>query len=203
MEFQISKLAKVNLNNANDLPDSGGLYFAIDDASRVWYVGIASESLRDRHQKHERKEDFKKHCTKIAYLPYGDEEDLRDWEAAAIDKYNPPLNANLKEPELPIVDLGYSKEKYLQRYREIKLLLESLEQELEDLKPAIVTLVEENGAPVKIDGLTASVTKRKKWEYSTEVTQLNDSLKQRKKYEEANGIATISGYTIYPSVRVS
>jgi hypothetical protein len=52
--FSIKKLGKVLLGDHNNLPDTPGIYFAIDSANRAWYVGISTSSLRQRHAKHEK-----------------------------------------------------------------------------------------------------------------------------------------------------
>ena len=39
LDIQIKKLAKVFFNQTNNLPDTPGLYFAVDAANRVWYIG--------------------------------------------------------------------------------------------------------------------------------------------------------------------
>ena len=57
--FSIKKLGKVLLGDHQNLPDNPGIYFAIDSASRIWYIGISTSSLRKRHSQHEKFEDFK------------------------------------------------------------------------------------------------------------------------------------------------
>lgn len=202
MEIIIKKLAKVMLGEHHNLPDSPGIYFICDDAYRVWYVGISTSSLRQRHQNHERTGDFKSNGGQwICYLNWDDVDDLHDWEYQNIQKFQPPLNKNLTEPELPLVDLGYDESEYFHRYREIKQMQASLEQELEELKPNLVTLIEKHGGKIKTRDLNAYLIKRKTWDYSEEVEALNSQLKEKKKEEENTGIATVRSVTIYPVVR--
>lgn len=201
MELTIKKLAKVTLNNAQNLPDSPGIYFACDAAYRVWYVGISS-SLRNRHQQHEKHDDFiLNNVQYICFLMWNDEDDLEEWEHEYIQKFNPPLNNNLVDPELPIIDLGYDKSQYLARYKEIKLIQKALEQELEELKPNLVSLLEENDGKIKTDDYNAWVSKRVTYQYSRQLEHDERIIKERKKQEELEGIATIKSVSIYPVVK--
>jgi hypothetical protein len=100
--FSIKKLAKTLLGDHNNLPDSPGIYFALDAASRVWYVGISTTSLRNRHAKHEKISEFKEHKIQhIAYFTWTDANDLEEWEIGYIRKFDPPLNMNHCQKELP------------------------------------------------------------------------------------------------------
>jgi hypothetical protein len=202
MEIIIKKLAKVMLGEHHNLPDSPGIYFICDDAYRVWYVGISTSSLRHRHQNHERTGDFKSNGGQwICYLNWDDVDDLHDWEYKNIQKFQPPLNKNLTEPELPLVDLGCDESEYFHRYREIKQMQASLEQQLEELKPNLVTLIEKHGGKIKTHDLNAYLVHKKTWGYSEEVEALNSLLKEKKKEEEKTGIATVKSVAIYPVVR--
>ncbi|MDH6058168.1 GIY-YIG nuclease family protein [Umezakia ovalisporum] len=202
MKITIKKLAKVMLGEYHNLPDSPGIYFICDDAYRVWYVGISTSSLRQRHQNHERTADFKSNgCQWICYLNWDSVEDLHDWEYQNIQKFQPPLNKNLTEPELPLIDLGYDESEYFKRYQEIKQIQANLDQELEELKPNLVTLIEKHGGKIKTSNLSAFLVKRNTWDYSEEVEALNSQLKLKKKEEENTGIATVKSVTIYPVVR--
>jgi len=202
MDITIKKLAKVNLGEHHNLPDSPGIYFICDQAYRVWYVGISTSSLRQRHQQHERTEDFKTHGGQwICYLSWDDVDDLHEWEVDHIHKFQPPLNKNLTQPELPLIDLGYDQSNYFSRYREIKQIQASLEQELEQLKPNLVTLIENHGGKIKTSEFSAYLKKRTTYSYSSEVEQLNLQLKDKKKEEEKTGIAQVTSVTIFPVVR--
>src|SRR5215468_9607790 len=66
--IQIDALARVALSSPEMLPDCPGIYFALDNANRVWYIGMAESSIRDRVMAHDRMTDFKrKSVTCIAW----------------------------------------------------------------------------------------------------------------------------------------
>ena len=200
MNLTIKKLAKVTLNNAQNLPDSPGIYFACDAAYRVWYIGISS-SLQDVFKHHDTSDLILNNVQYISYLMWNDMEDLEEWEHEYIQKFNPPLNNNDVDPELPIIDLGYDKSQYLARYKEIKLIQKELEQELEELKPNLVTLIEDNDGKIKTNDYNAWVSKRVTYQYSLKLEHDERIIKERKKQEESEGIATIKSVSIYPVVR--
>lgn len=200
MNLTIKKLAKVTLNNAQNLPDSPGIYFACDAAYRVWYIGISS-SLQDVFKHHDTSDLVINNVQYISYLMWNDMDDLEEWEHEYIQKFNPPLNNNDVDPELPIIDLGYDKSRYLARYKEIKLIQKTLEQELEELKPNLVTLIEDNDGKIKTNDYNAWVSKRVTYEYSSQLERDERVIKERKKQEESEGIATIKSVSIYPVVR--
>lgn len=202
--FSIKKLGKVLLGEHNNLPDAPGIYFATDSASRVWYVGISTSSLRQRHAKHEKLEDFRTNKIQhIAYFVWTDEQDLHEWELGYIQKFDPPLNMNLTKKELPQIDLGYSEEHFISRYREIKEQLALLEQEMEELKPNLVTLLEANGGKLadKSLGFTGYLQSRKSWQYSAEVEAKKEAIKLLEKQEQESGVATVKSTTTYPVFR--
>jgi hypothetical protein len=65
--FEVSALARVSLAHPEMLPAEPGVYLALDDATRVWYVGIAT-SIRDRLTAHDRMHDFRaRKVTSIAW----------------------------------------------------------------------------------------------------------------------------------------
>ena len=200
MNLTIKKLAKVTLTNAQNLPDSPGIYFACDAAYRVWYIGISS-SLQDVFKHHDTSDLVINNVQYISYLLWNDMDDLEEWEHEYIQKFNPPLNNNLTDPELPIIDLGYDKSQYLARYKEIKLIQKALEQELEELKPNLVTLLEDNNGKIKTNDYNAYVSKRVTYQYSRQLEHDERVIKERKKQEESEGIATIKSVSIYPVVR--
>lgn len=201
MELTIKKLAKVTLDNTQNLPDSPGIYFACDAAYRVWYVGT-SFSLREEFIPCFQESEFRANDVQyICFLIWNDEDDLEEWEHEYIQKFNPPLNNNLIDPELPIIDLGYDKSQYLARYKEIKLIQKALEQELEELKPNLVTLIEDNDGRIKTNDFNAWVGKRVTYQYSRKLEHDERIIKERKKQEELEGIATVKSVSIYPVVR--
>jgi hypothetical protein len=202
--FSIKKLAKTLLGDHNNLPDSPGIYFALDAANRVWYVGISTTSLRNRHASHEKLPEFKEHKVQyIAYFVWTDIDDLEEWEIGYIQKFNPPLNINHIQKELPQIDLGYGEEHYISRYREIKEQIALLEQEMEELKPNLVTLLEREGGKVsnKPLGFSGYLTSRKSYQYSSKVEAIKELLKQSQKQEEEDGTAIVKSVTTYPTFR--
>lgn len=200
MNLTIKKLAKVTLNNAQNLPDSPGIYFACDAAYRVWYIGISS-SLQDVFKHHDTNDLIANNVQYISYLMWNDMEDLEEWEHEYIQKFNPPLNNTDVDPELPIIDLGYGKSQYLARYKEIKLIQKTLEQELEELKPNLVTLIEDNDGKIKTNDYNAWVSKRVTYQYSRQLEHDERIIKERKKQEESEGVAMVKSVSIYPVVR--
>ena len=102
--------------------------------------------------------------------------------------------------DLPQIDLGYSEEHFISRYREIKEQLALLEQEMEELKPNLVTLLEANGGKLAV-GYTGYTQSRKSWQYSPDLEARKDAIKQLQKQEEESGIATVKSITTYPVFR--
>lgn len=199
--FSIRKLAKTPLGNHLDLPDSPGIYFALDAAYRVWYVGISGSSLRTRHASHNKLSEFQENnVLYIAYLAWTDLADLEEWEAGYIQKFNPPLNSQHAPKELPHVDLGYGEEHYISRYREIRMQINLLNEELEELKPNLVTMLEREGGKISDSntGYIGYLTTTKTYRYSSTVETINRLLKETKEQEEKDGIATIKSVSTYP-----
>ena len=202
MDFQIKKLSKVLLDDFANLPDSPGLYFLIDSAVRCWYIGISETSLRNRHAKHEKRKLFKeKKCQWISFFSWNDISDIKEWEIESIKKFRPPLNENYVIDELPLLNLGYCQTQYIQRYKECKTMIDALTKELEELKPNLVTLLEENDGKIKTDEYNAYIQTRKNWGYSQTVLNMREQLKQLEKEEQKTGVATIKSLLTYPVVR--
>lgn len=202
--LSVKKLGKSLLGKHEDLPDAPGIYFAIDSAHRVWYVGISTTSLRQRHSGHEKLENFKTNKVQhIAYYVWNDTEDLQSWEIEAIHKFDPPLNMDHTNQDLPQTDLGYGEEHFIDRYREIKQQIKMLERELEQLGPNLVTLLEANGGAIsdKQLGYTGYIGKRQSWQYSPETSAMDEQLKNIQEKERKAGIATVSSVSTYPVFR--
>jgi hypothetical protein len=110
---------------------------------------------------------------------------------------------NLTKQKLPKIDLGYSEENYINRYREIKQQLALLEQEMEELKPNLVTLLEQNGGKIsdKSLGISAYIQSKKSWQYSAEVEAQKEVIKRLQKHEEDTGIATVKSVSSFPVFR--
>ena len=202
LSYSIEKMAKVLLGDHDNLPDAPGIYFAIDSAKRVWYVGM-STSLRVRHQNHEKLGDFKtKDVQHIAYLVC-EKQDLREYEVCYITKFQPSLNKQHINKVLPLVDVGYSEDQFISRYREIKLQTKLLEQEMEHLKPNLVTLLEASGGKISDEnlGFTGCIVVKKTWQYSQKVqvekATMKEAIKKLEKQEKENGTAQVT-VTTFP-----
>jgi hypothetical protein len=74
-------------------------------------------------------------------------------------------------------------------YEEYKRGIAELEEKCEAIKPALLELIPEGS---KIDSGTGifTLSSRKTWKYSDELTELEKEVKDKKKTEEQTGIAT-------------
>jgi hypothetical protein len=198
---QLKKLAYTPFTDIKNLPASPGIYFAVDGAYRVWYVGIAS-SLRDRHMSHEKKPQFlEKKCWGLRYFLWDDMDDLQEWEDEAIHHYQPPLNQK-EGYDLPLINLGYEEDHYFDRYNELKEMEKAIKEELEQLKPNIVSILENQNNRFRTDKFYAYLNRRRSYQYSDEVEQLSTQLKVLRKREEEQGIALVTTEIIFPVVRM-
>ncbi len=79
-------------------------------------------------------------------------------------------------------------------YEELKRTIAELEEKCDALKPQLLTLIPEDS---KIDSGTGvfSLSLRKTWRYSQELTDLEAEVKERKKTEEQTGIAEATNGT--------
>lgn len=204
MLLQPKKLGKVLLNDRANLPDAKGIYLAIDSANRIWYIGKAS-SIRERHSNHERYSDFvANNVQHIAFFVWEDEEDVNEWEKENIEHYNPPLNDHHRTPEdlePPVINLGYNKSKYVERYKELKTLLESIETEIEELKPNLVSILEMNGGKIKNEFYRGHLSKRDNYQFSKYLQDLEQEVKDLKKKEKEDGTAVVVSTSIFPVFR--
>lgn len=81
----------------------------------------------------------------------------------------------------------------LDRFLELKAEKERIESELEGLKPLILSAVmEEPDGKAEHLGFELSYYRRKSYDYSEKVVEMEKQLKAAKKYEEASGIAEIT-----------
>lgn len=199
----LNKLPKVLLGSFANLPDLPGIYYCVDGASRVWYAGISTASLRERHRNHERYEDFlEAKVSHTAYWVIENLEELHEQERGAIALYDPPLNRNLKpRDELPLVQLEGDVQDWFLRYLEINQMMAALEKELDEIKPNIVSYLEQHEGKVKTNLGAAWINNRPIWQYSDEVSKLEYQVKKRQKYEKETGIAKITHNIIFPVIR--
>lgn len=201
MEFKIKKLAKVHISELASLPKSPGLYFGVDAALRLWVVG-KSKNLQDTQDLKEMYSAFVVNsCFWVAYFPWDDWENLTDWESEVLTKYKPPLNQVSEECRKPLTDLGYSQSQYLTRYKEIQDMIRLLEQEKEELKPNIISILEENDCKIETDNYKAWINARKVYRYSARVEKMQQELIKLQKDEESSGIAEVRSVVVFPVVR--
>jgi hypothetical protein len=81
------------------------------------------------------------------------------------------------------------------------LMQRALEQELDDLKPNLVTLIESNGGKLKTGEISAWLNKRATYQFSLEVQQIEQLLKNKKEEEKRMGSAEVVYVTVFPVVR--
>jgi hypothetical protein len=185
--FQISKLAKAPLNQLEMLPAAAGIYFAIDDASRVWYVGLAI-SLRDRLKTHPRMVDFKTWCVTAIAWKEVDEAKCADVERAAIEFFGPPLNLQ-NNNAFPRAATGLSPDEEIERYLRLKLEAKWIVLELESLKPNIVSHCQEAGGEVAHPLGTVQMRPYPSWQFSSAVEEQQQKLTDLRKQEQDSGLA--------------
>ena len=95
-EFNLDDLPSVKLVEKEKLPDVAGIYFAVDENNRVWYVGKA-QNINRRWQSHHRYYQLEKINRKNLillkwYACKSDENMLTDLEQYFITSYFPQLN---------------------------------------------------------------------------------------------------------------
>lgn len=206
MKLKISALSNIPIANLSSLPVASGIYLALDDANRVWYVGKA-KSLRNRLNQHEKLDLLKQKATKIAWIPFPFNQ-TDTVEKSTIQNFNPPFNKQLKRGKsscLPNVS-GQSPEQILEKYRTLKEQEKALKEEIEDIKPDVVTAIEqlvqdEVQQEVQYDRCIFKINTRPQYCYTSEVEKLNKELISLRKQEINNGKAQVISRTCYPSMR--
>ena len=200
--LNLSKLPTAPINKLTCLPEAFGVYLAMDDANRVWYVG-SSENLRHRLSSHNKLEEFLDNgVSKIAYFI---SDNLAEDEADVISEYDPPLNSK-NDYRLPyaVVD-NLTSQQCLDRYVEVKNLIKELEAEADALKPNVISYIEDNsndGQKYIGKKFRAYIQRRPSYTYSVELQKLEAQLKAKKEAERDNGIAKITSYVVYPMIRL-
>ena len=202
--IDVKKLASVPLNDLQGLPVYSGVYLAIDNALRVWYVG-SSINLRQRLLTHDKLEDFKENnVTKIAFLP---SENYQEDESKLINQFDPPLNSlnDFKKYHLPHVPVdNLSPQQCFDRYCEVKELLKMLEDEAELLKPNVVSFIENNsedGTKYVGKNVRAWLTSRPTYQHTEAVAKLEKQVKELKKKEIDEGVAKVIKTSTYPTIK--
>lgn len=87
-------------------------------------------------------------------------------------------------------------QKLLNEYAQLKQLLADLEQKKAEMELKIIENWE-GDKPIETKIGNFVLMSRKTYEYSSEVTQLKEQLYKVRKYEEANGIATLKSHSQY------
>jgi len=90
----------------------------------------------------------------------------------------------------------------IERFAAIKSEIKKLEAEMETLEADVLAHIIETGGEHKTDAYTIKTRKRAKYKYSETYNKLNDELKALKKKEVKDGIATISGYSEYMTIKI-
>jgi hypothetical protein len=199
MDIAVKKMPRVALSKRDELPESPGLYFLVDNAGRVYYLAACDRIKSDVLDNPLLKDFLASKAEFIHYFLWQDIEDLSDWENEYLVKLDPPLNRG--SDELPVTNLGYSESQFIERYKEINLTIAELEKERDELRPNIVSLIENNGDTIKSNGITAYLNRRTTFEYSTRVSILNQQIKELKKEEEKTGVAIPKSVVVFPVVR--
>lgn len=200
--INLSKLPSAPIKKLSCLPESSGVYLALDGANRVWYVG-SSKNLRNRLSDHDKMEDFlDNRVSKIAYVIT---DNFKEDEAEIISDYDPPLNFK-NDHRLPYVPVdNLNSQQCIERYLELKSLIKELEAEVDSLKPNIISYIEENandGEKYIGKRFRAWIQRRKNYVYSIATQKLEAQLKKKKEKEVVEGIAVLDSVTVYPMIRL-
>jgi len=201
--IDIASLPKAPLGQTTILPAQAGIYFAIDNAYRIWYIGIA-KSIRERITIHDRIDDFKRsNVTAIAWKAEEENAACRSLEKELIEFYHPPLNCQNNFNRLPAVDLGFTPDQEIERFLRLRVQLKLIELELETLKPNLVTRCEQAGG--KIDHPLGSIRCQtyKSWQYSDEIELLKLKLQGLQKNDRESGAAKVKSEKIGPVARLN
>ncbi len=89
----------------------------------------------------------------------------------------------------------------VQRYADLKQQIAQLEAELEAIKDEVFQAVEQDGGAISTDTFSLKTSKRPKYKFSETYEQKNGELKELRKQEIDDGIATIDGYSEYVTFR--
>lgn len=86
-------------------------------------------------------------------------------------------------------------------YAWLKQQISELEAELNEVKDAVFSIVDQDGGALERDDFVLKCTKRPKYKFSEVYDQKNEELKSLKKSEIENGVATIDGYSQFVTFR--
>jgi hypothetical protein len=199
--LEIADLAKAPLNQLDLLPASAGVYFAVDSAGRVWYIGRAG-SIRERLREHNQMPKFREHgVTLVAWQPEADDTRCGALEEELIKCYHPPLNFQHNFTELPRIDFGLSPDAEVERFLRLKIQLKLIMLEVAALSPNIVTQCERAGGKISHQLGTVTYQTYESWQFSKEAQKLKQELLQRQKDEKEDGRAVVISLTTSPKAK--
>jgi hypothetical protein len=200
----VEDLPKLDLDALANAPAQPGVYLAIDNAGRVWYVGIAN-SLRQRLTTHDRLEDFKAHGVScIAWLNESRPDNRLQIERDLIEFCHPPLNNQNNFNSLPTFDYGLSQEQEIERFFRLRIQQKLIELEIERLKPNLVTYCEQAPNRKIIHPLgTIQAQSYKSWKFSPELEERKRQLLEAQKAEKESGVAKVKSISISPVARIA
>lgn len=89
----------------------------------------------------------------------------------------------------------------LERYVELKRQIAELEKELDTIKETIFQTVDGAGGQVAEERYVLKTQRRPKYKFSDTYEAKNQELKDLKKAEIDNGIATIDGYSEFVTIK--
>jgi hypothetical protein len=89
----------------------------------------------------------------------------------------------------------------LERYVELKREISKLEKELDEIKESIFKTVDGAGGEVAEEGFVLKTQKRPRYKFSEEYETKNKELKELKKSEIDNGVASIDSYSEFVTVK--
>ena len=202
--LDVASLGRAPLGEPSFLPDAGGVYLAVDTANRVWYVGKAESSIRERLAGHERLTEFsERKATLIAWQTEGDEERCSQLEKAAIEHFHPPLNFQHNFNELPRAAFGLSPDEEIERFFRLRINAKMIELDLAALEPNVVSHCEQAGGKISHHYGTLWYQTVSSWKYSKECEEQKQQLLLRQQCERENGVALVRAETTSPRYKLN
>ena len=89
----------------------------------------------------------------------------------------------------------------LERYAEIKKTISGLEKELDEIKSVVFESVEASDGVVENETFVLKTQKRPKYKFSADYETKNAELKDLRKKEIDDGVATIDSYSEFVTVK--
>lgn len=90
----------------------------------------------------------------------------------------------------------------LERYLDLKKKIAELEKEMDEIKEEVLGFVNDQGGNMEDERFTAKVQKRPKYKFSDDYEKKNDELKELRKKEIDDGVATIESYSEFLTLRL-